>query len=155
MNAASPINGMIAGARISADSARAMMLKNKTVAESEADVVEDDKADQKLWKAARGFEEIFIHNMLKEMRSTTFASEDSLDSSNASQIYISMLDEQISKIASEDGRFGLSKMIHDSLAKNLADSPNDPDGKTSNIRHYYTPLLDYKENSNKENNCEK
>jgi Rod binding domain-containing protein len=74
------------------------------------------KRDADAWKAAEGFEEIFINSMLKQMRNTVFQSDDSLESSNAAQTYRSMLDEQFAKTGAQTHQFGLAKLIHDSIA---------------------------------------
>jgi Rod binding domain-containing protein len=82
------------------------------------------KKDEEIWKAAEGFEEIFLMTMMKQMRQTVFDGDDSLDSSNASKTYRSMFDEQLTKTAASRRSFGLSKMIHDSLVGDMAIKKN-------------------------------
>ncbi len=149
MDFASSIDGAVSSARFASEDLRSARIKsalNPAVMKN----TEQSAMDEQLWKAAQGFEQIFLQSMMKQMRNTTFMAEDSLDSSNASQIYISMLDEEFTRIASEDRRFGIAKMIHGSLVKNLANSQLDPKGKTSKYRQNIPSPLNSKENSNKE-----
>ncbi|MCZ7587068.1 MAG: rod-binding protein [Deltaproteobacteria bacterium] len=76
--------------------------------------------DEEIWKAAEGFEQIFLHSMMKQMRDTTFTSEDSLDGSNASRVYRGLFDEEIARAGAARHQLGLAKMIHDSLVRDLA-----------------------------------
>lgn len=78
--------------------------------------------NEALWQAAEGFEEIFLNAMLKQMRNTVFESEFSLDSSNASKTYRSMLDEHIAKIGSKNHQFGIAKMVYESMVSKMSNS---------------------------------
>ncbi len=148
MNILSPIADPITGARFAAEGRQNVLIKN-----AGALAIKNPKQsaeDEELWKAAEGFQQIFLSNMMKQMRSTTFMSDDSLDSSNASQIYISMLDEQITRIASEDRHFGIAGMVHDYLAKNLADTDPKANAGSSTFRHNPETKVVPERNSNKE-----
>ena len=78
------------------------------------------KKDSEVWKAAEGFEEIFLTILMRQMRNTVFEAEDSLDSSNASKTYKEMFDDQIAKVGAKSHTFGLAKMIHDSLVRDMS-----------------------------------
>ena len=94
---------------------------------------EGAQGDRELWRAAEGFEEIFLSQMMKQMRKTVFESEDSLDSSNASKIYRAMSDEQVARAAASRHQFGIARMIHDSLVGNLSIRQNAEPPKPSGI----------------------
>ncbi len=68
--------------------------------------------DSKKWKAAQDFEAMFIHQMLKSMRSTVPKDE---EMSSARRIFTEMLDEQIANTASRSGHFGLAQIIYKEL----------------------------------------
>ncbi|MCB9478826.1 MAG: rod-binding protein [Deltaproteobacteria bacterium] len=80
----------------------------------------DPQRDEELWGAAEGFEKIFLQSMLKQMRETVMQDENSIDSSNASKVYTGLLDEQFAETGSGAHRFGIAKMVHDSMVNTLA-----------------------------------
>jgi len=132
---------MDALARIASGDALAvqMMANQKNGVEKALGLSDDIKnaegaeKDAEVWKAAEGFEEIFLLQMMKQMRKTVFESEDSLDSSNASKIYRAMSDEQVARAASRRHQFGIARMIHDSLVGNLSIRQNAHSPKPSGI----------------------
>ena len=65
---------------------------------------------QKLVKASRDFESIFLGYMLKAMRDTVPKGE-LLDNSQEHDIFISMHDDEIAKNLSQAGGIGLGKMM--------------------------------------------
>jgi soluble lytic murein transglycosylase-like protein len=79
-----------------------------------------NSSDAKKWKAAQDFEAIFIHQMLKSMRSTVPKDE---EMSSGRRIFTEMLDEQIANVASKTGSFGLANMIYKELAGENAENP--------------------------------
>lgn len=85
-----------------------------------------DAEDDRLWKVAEGFEEIFLNMMLKQMRKTTFDSG-LLGSGNDAKIYQEMFDSEVSRLVSERREFGLGKMVHDFLAgpKSVYENPGE------------------------------
>lgn len=86
--------------------------------------------NEKLHKAAQAFEAIFVRQMLSTARATTFGND--LFSSQASNTFKAMQDEQFAEIAAKNGSLGFARVIEAQLAKHLklsADSAN-PDGKS-------------------------
>jgi Rod binding domain-containing protein len=72
-------------------------------------------SDEKLWKVATGFEEIFLNMMLKSMRKTTFG-EGLLGGGNDAKIYRDMLDSEVASQAAKSRELGLSGMIFEYLS---------------------------------------
>ena len=70
--------------------------------------------DDKLREAANDFEAIFIQQMLKTMRKTSFES-DLLPKSEGEKVFQSLLDEQYALLSSKSGSLGLSEMIYQQL----------------------------------------
>ena len=74
--------------------------------------------DTRLREAANDFEAIFIQQMLKTMRKTTFES-DLLPKSEGEKIFQSLLDEQYALLSARSGSLGLGEMIYQQLKTNL------------------------------------
>ena len=74
--------------------------------------------DAKLRETASEFEAIFIQQMLKSMRETSFES-DLLPKSEGEKIFRSLLDEQYANISAKSGSLGLGEMIYQQLKSNL------------------------------------
>ena len=72
--------------------------------------------DAELEKACQEMESIFLNFLLKEMRNTIHKSE-FISGGTAENIYTGMLDAELSKIISERGGIGLSKILQDQLGK--------------------------------------
>ena len=72
--------------------------------------------DAELEKACQQMESIFLHFLLKEMRNTINKSG-FISGGTAENIYTGMLDTELSKIISERGGIGLSKILQDQLGK--------------------------------------
>ena len=70
--------------------------------------------DDKLREAANDFEAIFIQQMLKTMRKTSFES-DLLPKSEGEKVFQSLLDEQYALLSAKSGSLGLSEMIYQQL----------------------------------------
>ena len=70
--------------------------------------------DAKLREAANDFEAIFIQQMLKTMRKTSFES-DLLPKSEGEKVFQSLLDEQYALLSAKSGSLGLSEMIYQQL----------------------------------------
>ena len=70
--------------------------------------------DAKLREAANDFEAIFIQQMLKTMRKTSFES-DLLPKSEGEKVFQSILDEQYAQISAKSGSLGLGEMIYHQL----------------------------------------
>ncbi len=70
--------------------------------------------DAKLREAANDFEAIFIQQMLKTMRKTSFES-DLLPKSEGEKVFQSLLDEQYALFSAKSGSLGLSEMIYQQL----------------------------------------
>ena len=74
--------------------------------------------DAKLRETASEFEAIFIQQMLKTMRETSFES-DLLPKSEGEKIFRSLLDEQYANLSAKSGNLGLGEMIFQQLKSNL------------------------------------
>ena len=74
--------------------------------------------DAKLRDAANDFEAIFINQMLKTMRKTSFES-DLLPKSEGEKVFQSLLDEQYAQISAKSGSLGLGEMIYQQLKPKL------------------------------------
>ena len=72
----------------------------------------------KLREASNEFEAIFIQQMLKTMRKTSFES-DFNKKSEGEKIFRSMLDEQYAILSAKSRRLGLGEMIYQQLKSNL------------------------------------
>jgi len=70
--------------------------------------------DAKLRESANDFEAIFIQQMLKTMRKTSFES-DLLPKSEGEKVFQSLLDEQYAQISAKSGSLGLGEMIYQQL----------------------------------------
>ncbi len=74
--------------------------------------------DIRLREASNEFEAIFIQQMLKTMRKTSFES-DFNKKSEGEKIFRSMLDEQYAILSAKSRRLGLGEMIYQQLKSNL------------------------------------
>ena len=74
--------------------------------------------DAKLRETASEFEAIFIQQMLKTMRESSFES-DLLPTSEGEKMFRSLLDEQYAKLSAKSGSLGLGEMIYQQLKSNL------------------------------------
>jgi flagellar protein FlgJ len=70
--------------------------------------------DTKLREAANDFEAIFIQQMLKTMRKTSFES-DLLPKSEGEKVFQSLLDEQYALLSAKSASLGLGEMIYQQL----------------------------------------
>lgn len=77
-------------------------------------VTKDVSDDAKLREAANDFEAIFIQQMLKTMRKTSFES-DLLPKSEGEKVFQSLLDEQYALLSAKSGSLGFSEMIYQQL----------------------------------------
>lgn len=95
-------------------------LKNKT--KNLEDKIESSKTTEdkeKLMKASKDFESVFVNMMLKQMRSTV---QDGglIEKSTGREMFESMYDEEISKSISEKGDgIGLAKLIYENMKNRL------------------------------------
>jgi flagellar protein FlgJ len=82
--------------------------------------------DSELEKACQEMESIFLNYLLKEMRNTINKSG-FINGGTAENIYVGMLDTELSKVISERGGIGLSKILQDQLAKGSEIEPGPGD----------------------------
>lgn len=68
--------------------------------------------DQKLWKASREFEGMFMDIVMKSMRSSAGMESDVMGDSDQVKMFQEMLDTEFSKQAGDKGRFGLADAIY-------------------------------------------
>ncbi|MBT3513816.1 MAG: hypothetical protein HOB32_04000 [Nitrospina sp.] len=73
------------------------------------------KSNKELIAVAKQFESVFIHQLLKSMRSSVQKS--SLFDSHASKMFESLHDEEMSKLMSEQKGIGLADVIYRDLAR--------------------------------------
>jgi len=123
MNTSLPIGSASAKAALAASAEKYEDNKIQKI-QDQLSAAKGSKNEGEIWKAAEGFEQIFLTILMRQMRLTVFETEDSLDSSNASKTYREMFDEQISRLGSKTHTFGLAKMIHDSLTRDLTIGKN-------------------------------
>ncbi|HBC74272.1 MAG: hypothetical protein A2008_02630 [Candidatus Wallbacteria bacterium GWC2_49_35] len=73
---------------------------------------------KQLKEAAAEFESIFVHNLLKSMRST-IQKTNIISGGNAETIYQDMLDENYSKIAVKRSDFGIARKVYEQFSKTI------------------------------------
>ncbi len=82
--------------------------------------------DEKLWKAAKDFESMFVDMVMKSMRSTSEVMESSdFGASPQEKMFQEMLDTEYSKKAGDTSRFGLA----DALFKQFTQKPTEGSGE--------------------------
>lgn len=89
---------------------------------------ETEKTDQELRALSKQFESIFIHQLLKSMRSTVQKS--GLLGSHATDMYESMYDQELANLLSKERGMGLSEMVYKDLVRlnnGGKPVPNDPE----------------------------
>ena len=104
------------GGRQSSDpSAIARKLEN--ISASGKKISREEKIKQ-LKQTAAEFESIFVHNLLKTMRST-IQKTNIISGGNAENIYQDMLDENYSKIAVQRSDFGIARKVYEQFSKTI------------------------------------
>ena len=73
-------------------------------------------------KAARGFEAIFVRQMLATARKADFGGDDALTGGQGMDTFRQMQDQHLADIAAERGSFGMAKMIEAQLARQIGAS---------------------------------
>ena len=73
------------------------------------------KTNEQLKSLSKQFESIFVHQLLKSMRSTV--QKTGLFDSHATNMYESMQDEEIAKLMTEQKGIGLADVIYRDLAR--------------------------------------
>ena len=74
-----------------------------------------NQTDEKLMSVSRQFESIFIHQLLKSMRSTIQKS--GLFDSHATRMYESMHDQELANLMTEKRSIGLADMVYKDLVR--------------------------------------
>ena len=74
-----------------------------------------NQTDEELMSVSRQFESIFIHQLLKSMRSTVQKS--GLLDSHATRMYESMHDQELANLMSEKRSIGLADMVYKDLVR--------------------------------------
>jgi len=74
--------------------------------------------EEKLKKACQEFEAIMLDMMYKQMKATIIRSN-LIEKDAGSEIYESMLDEELMAGASKTGSFGLAEMLYKQLSRNF------------------------------------
>lgn len=86
----------------------------------------EGKSDAQLRKAAKDFETMFMNLVMKEMRETVPDSEAWGDSSKV-KFFQGMLDEEYSRMSSENPQNSLAEMIYKNLKARLHPQPATPE----------------------------
>jgi peptidoglycan hydrolase FlgJ len=73
------------------------------------------KTNKKLKSVSRQFESIFVHQLLKSMRSTV--QKAGMFGSHATEMYESLHDEEMAKLMTEQKGIGLAEIIYRDLAR--------------------------------------
>ena len=85
-----------------------------------------------LRKAAQGFEDIFVRQMLSAARAASLGGDGALFGGQAQETFAAMRDERFAEIAAKTGAFGLAKQLETQLARLLpAAAPGAPAGSAS------------------------
>jgi Rod binding domain-containing protein len=92
---------------------------------------ESEQRRLKLKKATQAFESIFIAQLLKSMRSTSFTEK---ENGFGKDIMLSMADESVSQQLAKKGMFGVGKLLYEHLNKRLESSAQ-PEAPAGNIKH--------------------
>jgi peptidoglycan hydrolase FlgJ len=79
----------------------------------------------KLKKACREFESLFVQEMLKMMRKS-MVSLASMGDGPEKDIYFSLIDQELSRSLAEKGSLGLGKMIYDRMARRAGKADDSP-----------------------------
>lgn len=85
--------------------------------DGEKNLTRDEKL-KKLKESAKGFESVFVLNLIKVMRST-IQKTNLISGGNAENIYQGMLDEEYSKIIVKRADFGFAKQIYEQYSKTI------------------------------------
>ncbi len=75
----------------------------------------DQQRETQLRKACRDFESIFVNYMMKQMRKTV-TKDGLIGSSQAQQLYTSMLDGEVAKNVSQERGMGLAAMLYKQMS---------------------------------------
>lgn len=78
------------------------------------------RAQERLKEACKGFEALFINEMLKSMR-RTIPKSGLLDGGVQGRIYESMFDEAVSRALSERGALGIADMLYREFKPHVVD----------------------------------
>jgi Rod binding domain-containing protein len=82
-----------------------------------------ESKSEKIQKACRDFESLFIHYMMKEMRQTVPQNE-MFGGGKAESLYTSMLDSEVAKTISNQRGIGLAPILYQQLIALSKDSEN-------------------------------
>ncbi len=110
-----------------------MILSSASTPNNRIEEVDYNKVDPKLLEAARGFESLFMDQLMKVMRQTVPKSEMDLENP-ATEIYRGMLDSEYSKIAANAGGVGLAEQIIAYLESNRYTHKQDPNGSRAKLQ---------------------
>lgn len=89
----------------------------------------------KLKKATEAFEAIFIAQMLKSMRTTSFTAKEDEETGFGKDIMLSMADEAVSKQLSKSGVFGIGDILYNNLIKRIGEYDDKGQLKITSQRH--------------------
>ena len=80
-----------------------------------------DPEGLRLRRAAREFESLFLHELVKSMRSTTTILEDDEAETSSSGLMRELMDEQLARALAHAGGLGLARLLEQELARSLSD----------------------------------
>jgi peptidoglycan hydrolase FlgJ len=91
--------------------------------------------EEKLKKACKDFEAIFINKLIKNMRATVPKSA-LLDGGSQKEVYLSMFDEELSKNLAAKGGIGLGKILQRNLSQRVPPPKGDEAGANTGLKSF-------------------
>jgi len=98
------------------------------------------QTDEELMSVSRQFEAIFVHQMLKSMRSTVQKS--GFFDSHATRMYESMHDQEMANLMSEKRSIGLAEIVYKDLAR-LEEKMSKNQSKVNKIEQGLNPAIGF------------
>ena len=98
-----------------------------------------NQTNEELKSLAHQFESIFVHQLLKSMRSTVQKS--GLLDSHATQMYESLYDEEVAKLMTEQKSMGLADIIYRDLTR-LEEKSSKAQSTSGTPAQKLTPAID-------------
>ena len=95
--------------------------------------LKDSQDEEELRSVSEDFEAIFINMMFKSMRGSSDQEGSYIEKSNARSMFESMYDDELSKVISKSGGFGIADMIYKSLSKDLENNSDNEDTDIKSI----------------------
>jgi flagellar protein FlgJ len=101
-----------------ADPVQSLTMQKQVSALKKEGQAPHQQRETQLRKACRDFESIFVNYMMKQMRQTV-TKDGVIGSSQAQQLYTSMLDSEVAKNISQERGMGLAAMLYKQMSGNI------------------------------------